>query len=602
MKEKAEGGGRMKEKKERKNIIAINIRTAKHLRKASPAYFPVKAADAVIGAVSGFVQMLFYQKLIDSVIYTNPPLVQVAVWLLLLYAFGLAARTFQYWVAYHFHEREKVKIGQYYKELVYSEVVKKNLCHHDAEQYLDMLYNAVYNDGVCLLAFAENLCGLLSSVLVFASIAYLFGRLHIIFVVGAIFSAVKNCICSSRVNKIKYQIHKGDLAFDRCDTYIGNLFYEKRYIRELKLYPIGDYFAEKYKLLRELRWKNDKKPIMKRNVVELAKETLDSFFYVFNITFLVYLLVHHRITVGEFSMVLSNFALLTAHIEGILMFFPRICDNADYVRDIFKVLDEEDYHFPDVSHEPGTAHCGESAYVKCENLCFSYSGETKVLKGIDIELPLDKKIAIVGENGSGKSTLLKLLLGLYMPSEGKVEYYFPDMSVKNSMELFSAMLQDCRIFPLSVRENIDPEGRGCEEALCFAGLTKKVEGLRDGLDTVLGEEALEGGSGLSGGERQSLAIARTYAKASPVLVFDEPSANLDPAAEKVLIEKINRLADGRGVIMATHRLAYTRDADIVCVIEGGKVVEFGSPKELVEKKGRYEEMLRQEREQGGGAC
>lgn len=579
-----------------KNIMSLNLKMAGHLTKASPGYLPVKMADAVAGVLGSLLQMLFFQKLIDFVIYTNPPLPEVAVGFFLFYLLCMAVKSFNYWVNNIFHEREKAKIERYYKRMVYSEVVKKGLKNYSSEQYRDMLYNAVYNDGSCLYAFAGNLCSLVSAVITLVSVGYLFGRLHIIFVAGAVLSAVKNCICSSRANKIHYRMHKENLGLDRCDTYIDDLFYEKRYIRELKLYPVGNYFIRKYKLLKELRWKNRKKHNIRKNMVKLVQKMMDVMLYVLNIIVLVYLLTSHKITVGEFSLVLSNFALLSAYVERIFMFFPDISNNANYIGDIVKILCSEDYHFPEIGcGGKGLVQGVAGAHVKCEGLRFSYDGENDALIDVSIELPLDKKIAIVGENGSGKSTFIKLLMGLYVPSGGRMEYVCPDMAGKESKELFSTMLQDYRIFAMSIRDNICPgAGSGEEnlkEAVCFSGLWEKVEQLSDGMDTVLTGEFLEEGVSLSGGEQQKLAIARAYAKKNPVLVFDEPSANLDPIAENALIDKINQLAKGRGVILVTHNLAYTKHVDLVCVFEAGRIVEFGTPKELMERKGRYEGML-----------
>ncbi len=129
-----------------------------------------------------------------------------------------------------------------------------------------------------------------------------------------------------------------------------------------------------------------------------------------------------------------------------------------------------------------------------------------------------------------------------------------------------------------------------ETALRFAGIWEKMEDLLDGVDTVFAGEFLKEGVGLSGGEQQKLALARAYAKKRPVLVLDEPSANLDPQAKNHLIGKINDLSGGRAVFLVTHNPQYAKQADLVVFFEEGRIVEYGSPEELCKKGGYFERM------------
>lgn len=622
-----------------KEIISLNRWAAGHLRKASPYYMLVNLAEAAVNSASTVLQIIFYQKIIDFVIYQNERLWEIAVRFLFYFLFRAAVWNYSGWVMRKFNEQEKVRINQYYKKMAYAQTAKKGLCNYNSDKYQDMLYNAVYNEGDCLFSFVSYDCSLLYALISFTSLACLFGQMHVIFIISAVVSAVKNCICTDRKNKINYRIHTEDLAFDRADRYIYDLFYKKQYVREFKLYPVGDFFIRKYKLLKKLRYQKNRKQNAKKSLVDFASAVVDLALYVVHVVFLVYLLTKQEITVGEFSLVLSNFSLLADGMERILMFWPMIRDNMAYVRDIFGILHGKDYEFPAVGHgksdtrddmagnndflnvghgmqkgggEPEkSAGCavgeedrkqGSCPYVEFENVSFSYDGGREVLKDINIHLPLDKKIAIVGENGSGKSTFVKLLLGLYAPSGGKITYYSPDMAVKNSQGLFCTMLQDYRIFPLSIRDNVCPDVRDfCRgtkedntaqvmEALCFAGLEEKVAALPNGIHTVLTGEFLEEGVSLSGGEQQKLAIARAYAKTAPVLVLDEPSAKLDPISEHAIIQKISRLAGGRGVVLVTHDPVYAKYVDMVVFFEGGRIVKAGPPGELMQQCGRYKEM------------
>lgn len=184
--------------------------------------------------------------------------------------------------------------------------------------------------------------------------------------------------------------------------------------------------------------------------------------------------------------------------------------------------------------------------IKMENVSFSYNQNKIALNNINLEIPLDKKIALMGENGAGKSTFIKVLTGLYKPTSGKIKYYYSTNMI-NCSKLFSLLLQNYQIFALSIAENVIPDGavnkQKVDNALLFSGLKEKIDTLPDGIDTVLTGEFSESGVSFSGGEKQKLAISRTYAADRPVMILDEPSGNLDPLAENGLIKKINELTN-----------------------------------------------------------
>ena len=178
-----------------------------------------------------------------------------------------------------------------------------------------------------------------------------------------------------------------------------------------------------------------------------------------------------------------------------------------------------------------------------------------------------------------------------MPSKGEIKYFYPDISIETSRDLFSTLLQDYKIFPLSIEENIsmDAETKDItrlEAALRFAGLEDKVNQLPDGIHTVLTGEFLEGGVSFSGGEQQKLAIARTFTGKNPVLIFDEPSANLDPIAENEMIDKINHIAEGKAVIMVTHNpeLAEQYSTRIIRLLDGEVVADTAPFNGIEEEK------------------
>lgn len=568
--------------------IALNMRMLKYLFQASPGYCIVNAVNTVCNSLLFVMQIVLYRYVIDGVVYSRASVKQIAVYFFIYYGIRTVSYAIDHGIQNNFNEKEKIKIAQYYKNLVCGESVKKSISNLSHAEYADRLCNAAYSDGEHLYHFAGAVFGFVNDMVVFLFFFGLLLELHPVFVLAAVLMAVKNMICAEKTNRAQFEKHQISLPFERRDRYLHNLFYLKQYAPEMRMYPMSGHFVHQYERSRELHWKSKKKSEDRIRRIDTYSGITDLFFYLCSMLLLVYFLITWQITVGEFSIVLTNLTVAAGNIERVLMLLPNIKNEAHYIKDIFFVLDAEEHVYPKVRDTEGEGK------VLFRNVSFSYDGETSVLQNIDIELPLWGKTVIVGRNGSGKSTFIKLLLGLYKPSEGEIEFLYPGIQDGDTLCLFSTLLQDYKVFALTVGDNVLRRETGEEEdtakiteALRFGGLLEKVEGFPNGIRTVLSGEFSQEGVGLSGGEQQKLAISRAYADSNPVLVLDEPSGNLDPIAENELIHRINELTEHKAAILVTHDLAYTRSADLVVVFEEGRILEHGSPKELLQKKGCY---------------
>jgi ATP-binding cassette subfamily B protein len=205
---------------------------------------------------------------------------------------------------------------------------------------------------------------------------------------------------------------------------------------------------------------------------------------------------------------------------------------------------------------------------------------------------------VVGPSGIGKSTLANLLLRLYDPLEGRVLIDGRDIREYTLVSLrsqISVVLQDTFLFAASVRENIgygapDANLEAIEEAARFANAHEFIQALPRDYDTILGERGVT----LSGGQRQRLAIARAALRKSPILILDEPTTGLDEENERAVLEALERLAQGRTTFIISHDLHLAARADLVLYLENGRVLEHGSPGDLIEGDGRYATLYRQQ--------
>jgi ATP-binding cassette subfamily C protein CydC len=256
---------------------------------------------------------------------------------------------------------------------------------------------------------------------------------------------------------------------------------------------------------------------------------------------------------------------------------------------------------PEVDDGLGDEILEPFAQLEIKNISFAYSHEhNPVLRDFNLNLQSGKKVAIVGASGVGKSTVLNLLLRFWDYKIGKILFNWVDLREYNPVEwrkLISYVPQNTFIFNTSIRENIQigKPGATMDEIIVAAGkanLREFISSLPEGFDTIAGEQ----GALLSGGERQRLGIARAVVKQAPIMLLDEPTANLDRINEQFVLESILKAAENRSLIWISHRLTGLNLVDEILVMDDGIVVESGTHCTLLEQNGYYARMLAQERD------
>lgn len=229
-----------------------------------------------------------------------------------------------------------------------------------------------------------------------------------------------------------------------------------------------------------------------------------------------------------------------------------------------------------------------------ENLSFGYDPNHLVLHDLNLSIPAGQTVAFVGETGAGKSTLVNLLLRFYEPTKGRITLdgkNLKDFRQQDLRRQIGIVQQDVFLFSDSIAENIsygkeNATNEEIEEAARLAAADSFINNLPEGYHTKVGERGVK----LSGGQKQRIAIARVFLKNPPVVVLDEATSALDTQTEKVIQEALDRLAADRTTIIIAHRLSTVRNADCICVLDHGKIIEKGTHDELIAGKGKYFEL------------
>jgi ATP-binding cassette subfamily B protein len=250
---------------------------------------------------------------------------------------------------------------------------------------------------------------------------------------------------------------------------------------------------------------------------------------------------------------------------------------------------------PDVSDRPDARPAPRLAReILVDDVTFTYTGEQANLQDVSLRIPAGKSVVFVGPSGCGKSTILSLVMRFYEPNHGAITFDGEDLRSCTQASLrdqIGCVLQDSFLFDVSVRENIrfgklDATDAQIEAAARAAEIHDAVMQLPQGYDTRVGERGMR----LSGGQRQRLAIARALVRDPAIVILDEATSALDSKTEAAINETLARVATGRTILAVTHRLGWAEKADLIYVLEKGRVVESGSHAELLEHGGAYQRL------------
>lgn len=412
-----------------------------------------------------------------------------------------------------------------------------------------------------------------------------------------------NIITRFIITKLEYQYNLEKQRIGRKADYSKRVFYQPEYAKEIKLTGIEEALMEQYDEAiaeeRKMALKYSLKIIPPTLINWICTFTLCQFFAV--PVYLAYLAIEKKsIQLGDVASLKNATNDIKSRLDGMnyaLVDFQQVGQYAEKFR---RFMEYE----VNIEGCEGTEPIPENdCTLELKNVSFRYKDSEKyVLKDVSMTIRKGEKLALVGENGAGKTTLIKLIMRLYDVTEGSITFGGIDirkLNIRAYREKIGAVFQDFQIYGATIAENVKMdfinEDDSVEREKIYTVLKRadfgdKLEKLSDNIDTELTKEFSDDGTMLSGGESQKVAIARMFVRDMPIAILDEPSSALDPIAEYRLNKSMLENAENQAVILISHRLSTTKDADRIILLENGSIAESGTHSELIAGCGKYAKM------------
>jgi len=486
-------------------------------------------------------------------------------------------------------------IADHVSRLIHAKSASVDLAFYDSPDYYDHLHRARSEAGNRCPALLENLGSLAQNSVTLVAMGVVLIPYGVWLPVALLVATLPALVIVIR-NNHRYHRWWENTARDRRWTQYHDLLLTSNSVAaELRLFRLGEFFSNAYQALRS-RLRAERLQLIKRQ--SLSRLAAGAFALVVSALAMIWMI--SRVLLGAFT--LGDLALAyQAYTRGqgllrtLLGNLGQIYANSLFLRSLYQFLDLR----TSVSdaEQPITVPDRLQTGFRFEQVTFSYpNSERTVIRDFDLFLPAGRVVALVGPNGAGKSTLIKLLCRFYDPDAGRITLDGVDlrrMPLEELRRRITVMFQLPVPYFATAAQNIafgdlntDCSPASVEAAARCAGAHDLISALPRGYETMLGR-LFPGGTELSVGEWQRLALARAYFRRAEIVILDEPTSSMDPWAEADWMTRFRDLAKGCTSLIITHRFTTAKHADLIYVIEGGRIVESGNHRSLLEQDGLY---------------
>lgn len=569
----------------------------------------------ILGAISGasiaYIQSILYARLIDKLIakaydevIRMTIIMIIAIWgMQMLYA--LCNQILEHFV-YPSRDETKKRMAQKAFSLAYDELEKEeNLIAFRRVQNgemssgtLDIQLRRIYEffTESVKVVFATSFLVILvvqASVHHNQNMWHIAGMTILLFLAFALSFRV-NIKIAKKIGKRQVELQKENERNNATGAYLSQLINSESMAKDIRLFGMYDYLCEKCREnLKVVQVFTDFGAFEGRNNAKFSfvMQLLAGCIYVY----VAFIALTGTITIGQVLMYAGAIITMMASLQKILTSYQEINYCHEYLKTYEAFIAKPNRQYEGTLPIEKRDDCDYE--LSFHEVSFRYPGtEQYILKGVNLNFTVGKKVALVGMNGAGKTTLIKLLLRLYEPTEGEIRLNGIDIRKYDEEEylrIFSVVFQDFKLFDFPLEENIASgqsiDDERMKKVIDQVGLSDLVDRLPQKEKTKLYHENGEGVA-LSGGEAQKVAIARALYKDAPFIILDEPTAALDPIAEAEIYEKLDTLVGNKTAIFISHRMSSCKFCDHIVVLNEGEIIEEGNHEKLVERNGIYAQL------------
>ena len=424
----------------------------------------------------------------------------------------------------------------------------------------------------------------------------------------AVVAYVPIAYVSVRNTRALYLLRYGLTELDRDRAYHERLLTGRLEAKEVRAFGLGPWLRGRHDELFDERVRNTRRVVARRTALALVGSSITALVLVGALAVVMLLALNNRISLADASVAVVGLQQLSGRIRGIGEALTSMVQGVTFLRDFETFRQRIPTHATVPAASPKLALARPSV-VTVDHVGYHYpAGVGDALVDISLSLRPGQIVALVGPNGAGKSTLAKLLCGLLPPTHGIIRWDDVDVAAyeQSAVRAFVApVFQDFTRFEHTASQAIAfgdiarlDDTEGIREAARRAGTDEFMSALPAGYNTRL-STSFSGGTELSVGQWQRLAIARAFFRDAPLVVMDEPAASLDPRAERDLFERLHDLGRDRMVVFISHRFATVRRADRIVFMLEGRIAEQGSHDELIALNGLYAELYTMQAQQFG---